>query len=172
MRLVYVVFFALAQSSVIQSEVPNLMNTNAVSHVQLHTGQPGITVQSGSVSLLAPDSFPLIEEIMTKKGIVAKFKEIAPKILKQGLKVVGKLGIAAVVALSLAALGIGITATVCIYYTNLCSLKFTASGYENEHLQEAVRAYMTPDKLSSLTDFVLNSIQKYTKKKRNSKNED
>lgn len=171
MRLVFLVLFSLAQSSVIQSEVPDLMNTNAVSHVQFQTGQPSITVQSGSVSLLAPDSFPSIEEIITKKGIVAKFKVIAPKILKQGLNVVGKLGIVAVLALSLAALGIGFTEAVCTYI-NLCSLKFTALGYENEHLQEAVRAYMTPDKLSSLTDFVLNSIQKYTKKKRNSKTED
>lgn len=151
-----------------------MVKASPVSHVpypNTPNGQSGLTLQTGSVSFLAPDTLPALEELIAKKGILAKLKGLAPKVIKEGLKIIAKVGVVGAVALSVAALGIGFTAAVCTY-TNLCSFKFNTFEYDNDHLQEAVRAYMNPDKLSSLTDFVMNSIQKYTKNKKKSRNDD
>lgn len=97
-----------------------------------------------------------------------KIKATVPAVIKTATKALGKVAVA---ALTVVAVGVTLAAIVFVSafllceFTSFCYLpSISITGYDNENLEEAVRAYMTPDKLTALSHFVINSIEKFSKK--------
>lgn len=109
-----------------------------------------------------------ISDLVVKEGIIDKIKATVPAVIKTVTKALGKVAVA---ALTVVAVGVTLAAIVFISgfllceFTSFCYLpSIVLTGYGNENLEEAVRAYMAPDKLTALSNFVLSSIEKFSKK--------
>ncbi len=177
MRIILLVsYLVYIHASVISSHVPDQVIEPA--ETVYHASKPsGIHLESGSVSVLIPDPahnpyISLQDLDVVKEGFFAKMKAVAPKLIKTLAKSIGKVAVVGVIAItvvaSLIAIAVGFTTVLC-KYTNLCTFELANFGYSNEVLNEAVRSYMSPDNLTSLSRFVINSIEKFEKYSKKSK---
>lgn len=160
--------FLIAQGSLTKREVPDAIIQPPQTY---HKSQPGIQLQSGEISYLAPNSkssyVNTISDLVVKEGIIEKIKATVPAVIKTATKVLSKVAVA---TLTVVAIGVSLAAIFFISgfllceFTSYCYLpSIVLTGYNNENLEEVVRAYMAPDKLTALGNFVTNSIEKFSK---------
>ena len=128
---------------------------------------PGVTLQTGAVHYLAPEEkiIPLdkLDTLFKATGLITNLKVKSLKLIKKGIKLFAKVAFLAVVAFSVAAVGITITAVFC-KKTGLCAFKFHKLEFDREHI-EAVRSLVSDDRITTLTKFVMNAIDQYNEEK-------
>lgn len=157
----------VAHASAIGGQIsPNPILLQSDSYYE--NSQPGIQAESGTISFLVADKNVPYEDIirdLVKDKVAVKVKAVLLILLKLALKVVVKVLIvgAAIVAViaSLISLAVGFTNMIC-QYTSLCSIKLIEHVWPNKHFVEAVGEYMTPERLTALSNFVLDALEKYS----------
>ncbi|XP_069704018.1 uncharacterized protein [Periplaneta americana] len=158
----------------------------------------GFGVQTGYEGFLVPESppdpekeggfFSLLRQIAEYLGILDPVDESAAAVMSEGhsaisarpllllrllpklllaLKLLLKVGIWLFAPLSLLLLGGALTASVCVF-TPLCTLSFLGFGFSREN----VRNLISQDRLTAISNFVSDAIQKYRKMQKGSYKEE
>lgn len=122
----------------------------------------GIQIQNGYNGLLVPEGYAdYLEGLGLKPTEVFSFLHpLIPQTASAIIKFVVKAGAIALAAVAVIVISSIVAAGFCSF-SNLCNVNFTGLGWQNENIEESVRAYMTPEKLSSLSEFVHKAIAKY-----------
>lgn len=157
-------YLVLINTSVIRSEASDqIVQPNELSY----DTEPGIKVQSGLIGyLIQNEKFvelaDFIQDLVDNESIIIKLKNLILKIIVYSIRSTRTITTFATIFTSLLAVSVGITALVC-KFTEACTFTLGNFGLPNENLEETFRAYISDDKLSYLSNFVLNSFKKYAK---------
>lgn len=135
------------------SQFPSLDNVKSI-HIQ--NGYSGVLYPKKTLDTAET----YLEDIGVDKGILEYVKALIPKTLKALLKFVVKAGAVAVTAVLIILITSSIATAFCAY-SDLCSLKFPGLEWRNEALEESMRSFLTPEKMSFLGSFIHNAISKY-----------
>lgn len=117
----------------------------------------GFGLQAGYEGYLVPveNSLPSIPWPFLPPPLLS----VLPKV---GLKLAGRIGTWLLGFAFVVLVGGGFTVAVCTF-TPICTLTFLGFGFGRDSVRDSMRSYLTPDRLSAATAFVMDAIEKYSK---------
>ncbi|KAJ1531062.1 hypothetical protein ONE63_005891 [Megalurothrips usitatus] len=141
-------------------DVTALTDANAYNMPYAYSyAEPGFSVQTGYEGYLVPfqhtAAAPSALGALGSLGLLGKLLPL-PKL---GLKLFPKVGLFLVGFLFLLLIGGAFTTAVCAF-TPFCTISFLGLGLTGL-TRNSMRAYLTPDRLTQTTAFVLDAIDKY-----------
>ncbi|XP_065206228.1 uncharacterized protein LOC135835745 [Planococcus citri] len=147
----------LSSNTAASDDKPQFPSLENLKSIRYENGYSGVLIPERTID----KAEAYLENIGVDKGILEYIKTLIPKTAKALFKFILKAGAVAVTAVLVLLITSSIATAFCSY-SELCSISyFNSLGWQKRGLEESVRAFITPEKMSYLGSFVHNAISKY-----------